>query len=196
MGTSNAVFAAAVLALIAVASVGYGLFGRAPTTTTSTVTTGPTTTQTETIVRTYSQTYTTGSTVTVTSTATSTATITVTMTTTVTTSISVTTTVTSTQSSVVSVSYVSIMLGAGSDTSSNGYAPANLVVVLGVNNTVLWVNNDRVAHTVSSSSSSQPFNSGNLDPGKTYTYTFTKPGTYQYYCIYHGWMYGTITVRA
>lgn len=38
--------------------------------------------------------------------------------------------------------------------------------------------------------------SGFILGGKTYTLTFTKPGTYTYYCLIHGEMKGTIVVQA
>ena len=89
---------------------------------------------------------------------------------------------------------VSIVSGAGTDTSSKGFSPDNIVVVLGVNNTVVWTNNDGSPHTVTANDGS--FDSGNLAPGQSYTYTFTAPGTYIYHCTYHPWMVASITVKA
>jgi plastocyanin len=66
-------------------------------------------------------------------------------------------------------------------------------VVLGVNNTVAWTNDDSAPHTVTADDGS--FSSGNLNPGDSYTYTFTTPGTYAYHCNYHSWMKGTIIVK-
>ena len=77
---------------------------------------------------------------------------------------------------------------------STGYSPSTLTVVIGVNNTVQWVNNDTAPHTVTATDHS--FDSGNLNPGDTWTYTFTKPGTYTYVCTYHPWMKGTVIVIA
>ena len=75
---------------------------------------------------------------------------------------------------------------------ATGYNPDNITVVIGVNNTVIWTNNDNEAHTVTALDGS--FDSGNMNPGDTYTYTFTKPGTYTYTCTYHPWMHGYVTV--
>ena len=86
--------------------------------------------------------------------------------------------------------HVSIILGAASY--ATGYNPDNITVVIGVNNTVIWTNNDNEPHTVTALDGS--FNSGNMNPGDTYTYTFTKPGTYPYTCTYHPWMHGYVTV--
>jgi plastocyanin len=85
---------------------------------------------------------------------------------------------------------VSIIPGAGSY--ATGYAPDNITVVIGVNNTVVWTNNDNEPHTVTASDGS--FDSGNMNPGATFTYTFTKPGTYRYICTYHPWMQGYVIV--
>ena len=74
------------------------------------------------------------------------------------------------------------------------YSPQSITVVVGVNSTVTWVNNDNAPHTVTATDGS--FNSGNIDAGQSWTHTFTTPGTYDYYCAYHPWMKGTIIVVA
>lgn len=90
---------------------------------------------------------------------------------------------------------VAILNGAAADTNSPGYSPATITVVIGVNSTVTWVNQDPVPHTVTATDGG--FNSGNMDQGKSFTYTFTLPGVYDYYCIYHaGWMKGRVIVVA
>ncbi len=89
--------------------------------------------------------------------------------------------------------------GVGSDTSLS-FSPENVTLVIGVNNTVTWTNDDSVAHTVTSRivpSGATSFNSNTLSPGAIFTYTFTVPGTYTYYCEFHpGWMQGTIVVKS
>ena len=90
---------------------------------------------------------------------------------------------------------VSIPMNSGIDTSSKGYSPDVIHVVIGVNNTVKWVNNDNSIHTVTSVASGL-FDSGNLNAGQSWTFTFKTPGTYQYHCIYHGWMTGTVIVTS
>jgi plastocyanin len=86
--------------------------------------------------------------------------------------------------------HVSVIPGAASY--ATGYNPDNITVVIGVNNTVIWTNNDNGPHTVTASDGS--FDSGNMNPGATFTYTFTTPGTYTYICTYHTWMHGYVTV--
>jgi len=90
---------------------------------------------------------------------------------------------------------VSMVPGAGGNTSiGKAYTPDPLTVVVGVNSTVTWVNNDIAPHTVTANDAS--FDSGNVSPGQSFTFTFTTPGTYQYHCVYHPWMTGTVIVKA
>ncbi len=74
------------------------------------------------------------------------------------------------------------------------YSPTTLKVVLGVNATVTWVSRSISYDTVTDRSGA--FDSGPISPGGTFTYTFTSPGNYDYYCIYHPWMTGTVVVSA
>lgn len=90
------------------------------------------------------------------------------------------------------VVYVDMPLGVGSDVKLN-YVPVNITVVIGVNSTVVWRNLDTVVHTVTANN--KAFNSGDIKAGSSFEYTFTKPGVYDYYCIYHAWMKGTVTVK-
>ena len=89
--------------------------------------------------------------------------------------------------------HVSIPAGAGTNTSSTGYSPGTITVVIGVNNTVEWVNNDDAPHTVTAAN--RVFDSWNMNPGDTFSFTFTSPGTYDYGCSYHPWMKGTVIVE-
>ena len=75
---------------------------------------------------------------------------------------------------------------------STGYDPDNITVVIGINNTVIWTNNDNEPHTVTATDGS--FDSGNMNPGAEFVHTFTSPGSYTYICTYHPWMRGYVTV--
>ncbi len=59
------------------------------------------------------------------------------------------------------------------------------------NGTVTWKNNDSVVHTVTGSG----FDSGTIQPGGSYSHTFTATGTYDYYCAFHPSMIGSVTVK-
>ncbi|MDE1852852.1 MAG: cupredoxin domain-containing protein [Thaumarchaeota archaeon] len=89
---------------------------------------------------------------------------------------------------------VTIVPGAGTITTSAGYSPETVVVVVGVNNTVTWINDDTLPHTVTARDGS--FDSGNLNPGQSYNHTFDALGVFDYYCTYHWWMHGTVVVKA
>lgn len=53
-----------------------------------------------------------------------------------------------------------------------------------VGTTVVWTNLDNIQHSVTADDNS--FDSGTLNNGGTFSQTFTKAGTFPYYCIYHG----------
>jgi len=99
---------------------------------------------------------------------------------------------------------VNIPVGAGAGASAApGYAPENVTVVIGVNNTVEWTNNDTqnggTDHTVTSlsvPSGAASFDSGIMAEGANFTHTFTVPGTYEYHCTIHAWMTGSVVVLA
>jgi amicyanin len=63
-----------------------------------------------------------------------------------------------------------------------------------VGTTVEWTNSDPLPHTVTAVDKS--FNSGLIQPGKTYRHTFTKAGTYNYFCQPHPFMKGVVVVTA
>ena len=89
------------------------------------------------------------------------------------------------------------IIGASDDAQ---YNPQSITVMIGINNTVIWVNSGSIAHTVTSttrtSSGAPLFDSGNMAAGAEFSYTFAHPGTYGYYCAYHGTMVGQVTVLA
>jgi plastocyanin len=91
--------------------------------------------------------------------------------------------------------------------SSLMFHPANATVDLGT--TVTWRNDEPITHTVTSGrfqgvdettglrSSQQPdgtFEAKLGGEGKTFSFKFTKPGTYTYYCDIHQGMNATVTV--
>jgi plastocyanin len=72
------------------------------------------------------------------------------------------------------------------------FSPANITVAPGT--TVTWVNNDQTAHTATATDPAGTFDSGAVQPGQSYSFTFDKPGTYTYHCEIHPDMTGTVTV--
>ncbi len=87
---------------------------------------------------------------------------------------------------------VTIVNGARIQSNAPGFFPQNVTVVIGVNNTVVWFNNDTTVHTVTSNSK---LFDNTLKPGNSTQYTFTSPGVYPYHCTIHNWMVGYVIVK-
>jgi plastocyanin len=71
------------------------------------------------------------------------------------------------------------------------FGPQELKVKAGT--TVTWMNEDDIPHTVVSLNN---FRSKALDSDDKFSFTFTTPGTYKYFCSLHPHMTGTIVVEA
>ncbi len=81
----------------------------------------------------------------------------------------------------------------------NAFDPLEITVAVGT--TVTWTNADAIAHTVTSGVSDgvSPtpdgmFDSGFVNEGDTFSYTFTEAGEFDYYCLPHPWMIGKVIV--
>ena len=72
------------------------------------------------------------------------------------------------------------------------YAPAAITVKAG--GTVTWTNRDSAPHTATAKANSA-FNTDTLKQGQSKQITLSKPGTYQYTCLFHPFMSGTVVVR-
>ncbi len=71
------------------------------------------------------------------------------------------------------------------------FAPGSVTVTVGT--TVRWTNHDDIPHTVVSDD--KTFKSKVLDTDEAFTYTFTKPGTYSYFCSVHPKMTAKVVVQ-
>jgi len=71
------------------------------------------------------------------------------------------------------------------------FGPQTLTVPVGT--TVTWTNSDDIPHT--SVSTEGVFKSKVLDTDEKFSYTFTKAGTYAYYCTIHPKMTGKVVVQ-
>ena len=71
------------------------------------------------------------------------------------------------------------------------FGPTTLTVAPGT--TVTWTNRDDIPHTVVSDD--KVFKSKVLDTDEKFSYTFTKPGTYGYFCSIHPKMTGKVVVE-
>jgi plastocyanin len=71
------------------------------------------------------------------------------------------------------------------------FSPNPITVAAGT--TIHWTNRDDIPHNVVSDDKS--FKSKVLDTDETFAYTFTKPGTYTYFCSIHPKMTGKVVVQ-
>ncbi|EPA05949.1 copper binding protein, plastocyanin/azurin family [Candidatus Nitrosarchaeum limnium BG20] len=94
---------------------------------------------------------------------------------------------------------VKVMIPQGSGTQKEGqlyYDPTTITVPVGT--PVVWDNVDNVVHTVTSGKDATPdgtFDSGLIDAGKTFKFTFSSPGKVDYFCMVHPWMVGSVEVE-
>jgi len=76
------------------------------------------------------------------------------------------------------------------------YDPEVLQVSIGT--TVLWINEDSAAHTVTSGNAQDgpdgKFDSGMVLAGESFEFIFATQGKDDYYCIVHPWMVGSVEV--
>ena len=88
------------------------------------------------------------------------------------------------------------------------YDPPQIFVTVG--DTILWYNDDREAHTVTSGDSPGRFgwmdnkdfgtpdgifDSGRFMPGESWSYKFEESGTFTYFCTIHPWMEGIVIIE-
>ena len=85
----------------------------------------------------------------------------------------------------------------GCEETSECYLPSSLTI--GTGTTVTWENIDTAAHLATSGTPSGGpdglFDSGMIMAGGTFEHEFIDSGEFQYYCIVHPWMVGTVTVE-
>ena len=73
------------------------------------------------------------------------------------------------------------------------FGPVTLTVPVGA--TVTWTNRDDIPHTVVSTDDSKTFKSKVLDTDDRFSFTFSKAGTYPYFCSIHPKMTGKVIVQ-
>ena len=75
------------------------------------------------------------------------------------------------------------------------YVPFKVVIDAG--SVVIWENVGKQVHTITSGTILEPtgsFNSGLIAPNEFYSIQFVNAGIYQYYCMVHPWMNGSVVV--
>ncbi|MFL6116475.1 MAG: cupredoxin family copper-binding protein [Catenulispora sp.] len=93
------------------------------------------------------------------------------------------------------VAPVAAITGAGHSVQIVGFAYAPQAITVTAGDSITWTNQDEAPHTVTTSSGPQAINSPNLSKGQSFTYTFTVPGTYSYYCAVHPDMRAQVVVK-
>jgi plastocyanin len=73
------------------------------------------------------------------------------------------------------------------------FNPSEVTIPVGTK--VTWTNHDDVPHTATSSLKPREFDSGTLDTDDQFSYVFTAPGTYDYFCAVHKHMTARIIVK-
>jgi plastocyanin len=73
------------------------------------------------------------------------------------------------------------------------FSPQQLTVKAGT--TVTWTNKDDIPHGIAATGNTFK-RSAAMDTDDNYSFTFTTPGTYQYFCYIHPHMTGMIVVEA
>ncbi len=73
----------------------------------------------------------------------------------------------------------------------NVFRPTTITINVG--DTVTWRNTDDVPHT--STQDDGVWDSGTLNPGEEFSFTFEEAGTYSYFCEFHPGMVGTVVVE-
>ena len=95
---------------------------------------------------------------------------------------------------------INIIPGSAFEDQQDNFVPKLVNIQLGIDNYVIWFNEDDVAHTVTpdhrtSDSYSGEFGSpGVVLPGETYEFLFTEPHSISYFCQPHPWMTGTLEI--
>ena len=73
------------------------------------------------------------------------------------------------------------------------FGPVTLTVPVGT--AVTWTNRDDIPHTVVSTDDPKAFKSKVLDTDEKFSFTFSKAGTYPYFCSIHPKMTGKVIVQ-
>lgn len=113
-------------------------------------------------------------------------------------------------SSVQNVTHVIIPQGAENPSLGKNYEPQHIQVIIGINNTVRWTNNDTVMGNIVADNSDDPdfYNATNhispvdehgrtpnfLKTGESFSYAFTHIGYFGYHSEPHPWMRGWVLV--
>jgi plastocyanin len=95
---------------------------------------------------------------------------------------------------------VKMIVGAGNPDQKDNFVPKLINVQLGVDNRVIWTNDDATPHTVTPDQPYEDSYSGEFDSpgvvksGEYYEFLFTEAAEIDYHCTPHPWMKGKVVV--
>ena len=95
---------------------------------------------------------------------------------------------------------ISMILGSANPDQQDNFVPKLVNIQLGIDNHVIWINDDDTPHTVTpdhsiADSYSGPFgSSGVVKAGEKYEFLFTESYEIEYHCEPHPWLTGTLIV--
>jgi amicyanin len=71
------------------------------------------------------------------------------------------------------------------------FTPQEITITRGT--TLTWVNDDDIPHAIAATN--KAFRSKAMDTEQKFSFTFTEPGTYEYFCSLHPHMQGKVIVK-
>jgi len=100
----------------------------------------------------------------------------------------------------ISETVIKMIPGSALEEQQDNFVPKLVDIQLGIDNHLIWINDDDVAHTVTPDHRSEDSYSGEFGstgvvlPGESYEFVFTESQTIPYHCQPHPWMTGTVVV--
>ena len=82
------------------------------------------------------------------------------------------------------------------ETADGCFIPSTVTIDVG--GEVIWENADTMSHTITSGTPAEGldghFDSSLIMAGSTFSHTFNEAGTFDYFCMVHPWMVGSVVV--
>ena len=100
----------------------------------------------------------------------------------------------------VSETIIKMIPGSALEDQQDNFLPKLVNIQLGIDNHLIWTNDDDVAHTVTPDHRAEDSYSGEFGspgvvmPGESYEFLFTEDNEVAYHCQPHPWMTGTVIV--
>jgi plastocyanin len=95
---------------------------------------------------------------------------------------------------------IKMIPGSALEEQQDNFVPKLVNIQLGIDNHLIWINDDDVAHTVTPDHRAEDGYSGEFGstgvvlPGESYEFLFTEDNEIAYHCQPHPWMTGTVIV--